>query len=248
MRQSIINHMKDQLSKFSYAGPKELPGSGIPQDYEPIWFEFLNSRVYKDLVVDAQNPVHKDYLTVIGFVSYISTFDDLGYDFVGDAVKQVTSDMANTVKRIKDIIRRFRLIQHLKPCKMIHDIQFTTSDMMNMALVLHLEGFVWLQPTQKKHSLTAILQSLKGSLYKKNLPLKLSKEECTSSERLMNNPTLFEQVYKDKTIKLNLARVRGSMLLLKYDIDIDYSLFYGNQFKQFDQTLGDLWPKLLNLG
>lgn len=248
MKQSVVNYMKKQVDGFAYTGPKELPGNVIPQDYEPIWYEFLGSRVYKDLIRGAQNTTHKNYLTVVGFASYISTFDDFGYDFVTDTINLAKPDISNTVKKIKDVIRRFRLLQHLKPVKLTHDIQYTSSDMLNMALVLHLEGFVWLQPKQNNHNLDSILHSLKGSLYSKEMPKKLCKDKCFSSDKLLNNPTLFEHIYKGSDIALSLGRVRGSTLLLRYDIDLETSLFYGNQYKLFDKALGEFWSKELTLG
>lgn len=246
MRQSLLNIMRSRLDYIGFSSDRALPDT-IDDEYEPVWFEFLKTRACKDLVAEGTNAVHKNYLKAIGFVSYLTSFEGVNYDFSEDATALIKPDFAVTVKRIKEYMRQTQINLHLKPVKMTHDINFTTNEMLNVVRGLHLEGFVWFEPKQKKHNLTDILYGLKGTLYKKHLPDKLRISRLASSQ-LIESKAPWQSMYKTKDLEISLGRTRGSMMLLKYDYRLDTNLFYGDQFKQVDKSLGDLWSTILKLG
>lgn len=247
MRQSIVSHMQKKLKEAGYSNARVLPSS-FDEDYEPLWFQFLESRIVKDLKSKALNAVQEKYMIMAAFFSYVESYDSTGYKFNEDGVVLLKPIFLNTVNSINGVIRSLRLLTGLKPVKLVHDIEYSRNELINAALELHVEGFIWFQPKSNQVHLNDFLYGLKGSLYKTTFPEKLKYAKLTS-DQLLNSEIHWHQFLNSKSLKIDLGRTRGSMLVLKYQCDIsDYPIFYGNQFKSVDDTLTKLWSNILTIG
>ena len=247
MKQSLVSYMQNKVKDVGYINRTTLP-TYFHEDYEPLWFQFMGSRMANKLKSKALNSAHERYMLMAAFISYVEAYDQTGYAFAPDAAALIKPGFVNTVNTIDSVIRSLRLLSGLKVTKLMHDLEYTRNEMVNAAFTVHLEGFIWFQPKTKQQNMNDFLHSLKGSLYNKDFPEKLKYGKLTSDQLLSSNVN-WHPVYNRKNLHMGLGRTRGSMLVLKYEYDFDdYPIFYGEQLKSVDSALTDLWSKLLRIG
>lgn len=239
--------MRNRLTELGFSEKDTMPEL-FQEDYEPVWYRYIQTQAVKDLIGTVSDTVAKNYLLAAGFASYLETYDSVGYEFASDVSALLSAQFKNTVNLLNDVLRRFRLLDGLKPVKMTHDVEYTRSDMLNVVLGVHVEGFVWLESKDKRSTLHDLLQALKGSLYVNDLPEKLKISKYTD-QQLMSSDALWYRAYADQQLKLYVGRTRGATLMLRYECEYrKLPLFYGNQFKAVDKAVTDLWSSLLKIG